>query len=98
MNQRSVNDESVARLPFHSLGLQRPREMLQVLRVPLTARTSCAAPFGTELQCSGTQPDVRLLLVALEHRYMHRSLTRLVPFLCWQTVQARVHPRVHSHL
>jgi hypothetical protein len=88
---------SVTRLPFHGLGLQRPREMLQVLRAPLTApRLERRARPMVIPNCPG-KPDVRLLLVALEHRYMHRALTRLVSFLCWQTAQARVHPRVHIY-
>jgi hypothetical protein len=72
---------SVARLPFHSLGLQRSREMLQVLRAPLTApRLERRARRMMIPNCSG-KPDVWLLLVALEYRYVHRALTRLVSFL-----------------
>ena len=43
------------------------------------------------------KPDEGLLLVAPKHRYMHRALTRLVPFLRWQMAQAWVHPRVHIY-
>jgi hypothetical protein len=88
---------SVARLPFHSLGLQRPRKMLQVLRAPLTApRLERRARRMVIPNCS-SKPDVRLLWVALEHGNMHRALTRLISFLCWQMAQTRVHPKVHIY-
>jgi hypothetical protein len=88
---------SVTRLPFHSLGLQRPREMLQVLRAPLTApRLERRARRMVIPNYSG-KPDVRLLLVALEGRYMHLALTRLFSFLCWKTAPARVQPRIHIY-
>jgi hypothetical protein len=87
----------VARLPFDCLGFQSPREMLQVLRASLAARRlECRARRMVIPNCSG-KPDVRLLLVAIEYRYMHRALTRLVSFLCWQTAQAWVQPRVHVY-
>ena len=82
----------VARIPFHSLGLQRPREMLQVLRAPLTAPRLERSTRRMVIPNCTAEPDVRLLLVAFQHRYIHSALTRLVSLLCRQAAQAWVHP------
>lgn len=71
--------------------------MLQVLRAPLTAPSLESRTRRMVIPNCSCKPDERLLLVALEHWYMHRTLTRLVSFRCWQTAQARVHPRVHVY-
>jgi hypothetical protein len=75
-----------ARLPFHGRGLQRPREMLQVLRATLTTapRLERRARRMVILHYA-PKTDEQLLLVALQHRYAYRTLARLVELLCWQT-------------
>ena len=79
-------------LPLHRRGLQRPREVLQVLRAPLAAprlerRARCMmVPHWT------LDTDVRLFMVALQHGYVHRALSCFVSLLCRQTAQVRVQP------
>ena len=82
-----------ARLPLHSRGFQRPREMLQVVCVTLTTPRLERRAWRMVILHFAFKPDVRLLRVAFQRRYVHCTQTGLVSFLCWQTSQVRVQPR-----
>lgn len=84
INQRSgvcIYSGWAACLPLHGRGFQRPREMLQVLRATLTAPHLECRAWRMVILHFALNADVRLLWIALQHRYVHCTQTRLVSLL-----------------